>query len=258
MSDGEISTTRWKLLIEYDGEPFVGWQCQPNGFSVQEALEKAIHAYSGEHIKVTAAGRTDAGVHAEGQVVHMDMARPATPKTVRDAINAHLRPLPVAVREARIVDPSFHARFSAVNRSYRYRILNRPAPATWTRRQVWHVAAPLDVARMQQAAEVLVGHHDFTSFRDSECQAKSPWRTLDRLDVRRLGEEIEVWAEARSFLHHQVRNMVGTLTLVGKGRWEVDEVRRALEAKDRKAAGPTAPAYGLTFIHVGYEDAAPG
>jgi tRNA pseudouridine38-40 synthase len=244
---------RWKLTLEYDGGPFVGWQRQEAGLpSIQQALEDAIFAFSGEKVTVTTAGRTDAGVHAEGQVVHVDLTRDWTEKTVRDAINAHLRPNPIAVLRAEPVSDEFNARFSATLRAYRYTILNRHAPPTLEVGKVWHVVVPLDVEKMQIAARHLLGNHDFSSFRDADCQAKSPIRTLDRFDVERHGDKILFIAEARSFLHHQVRNIVGTLALVGRGRWQPDDVKRALEARDRTKAGPTAPPEGLVLTRVGY------
>ena len=244
--------TRYKLTIEYDGRPFVGWQRQSNGPSVQQAIEGAIFAFCGEEVRVQCAGRTDAGVHAMGQVAHVDLGRDPPADTLRDAVNSHLRPQPVAVRDAMVVSPDFDARRSAIRRSYRYRIVNRRAPLTLDAGRAWQVMRPLDGEAMHAAAQNLVGHHDFTSFRASECQAKSPVKTLDRLDVSRDGEEILIEAEARSFLHHQVRNMVGTLKLVGEGKWNAAEVSRALEARDRSAAGPTAPADGLYLMAVGY------
>ncbi|MBI1208603.1 MAG: tRNA pseudouridine(38-40) synthase TruA [Azospirillum sp.] len=245
--------TRWKLLLEYDGRPFVGWQRQDNGRSVQQTLEEAIAKFSGEIVTTFAAGRTDAGVHAFGQVVHFDLARTAGPETVRNAVNYHLRPLPVAVLTAEAVAEEFHARLSASGRRYLYRIVNRPAPLTLDAGRAWQVARRLDAAAMHEAAQHLVGHHDFTSFRASLCQAKSPVKTLDRLDVARYGEEIQITAEARSFLHHQVRNMVGTLERVGAGKWPVYRVAKALAACNRSAAGPTAPADGLYFVEARYD-----
>ncbi len=245
---------RYRLLLEYDGLGFAGWQRQRNGLGVQEVLERAIAAFSGERVEVVGAGRTDAGVHATGQVAHFDLSRWLPPERVMGAINAHVRPHPVAVLEARVVADDFHARFSAVERRYVYRILNRRAPPVLERGRVWHVIAPLSVARMQAAAELLVGRHDFSSFRAAECQARSPVKTLDRLWVRRVGEIVEVHAAARSFLHHQVRNMVGTLAEVGRGRRPVDWVREVLAARDRRAAGPTAPAEGLCLVAVRYAE----
>jgi tRNA pseudouridine38-40 synthase len=244
--------TRYKLTLEYDGGPFVGWQRQANGLSVQEALENAILAFCGERPNVFAAGRTDAGVHALGQVVHFDLAREAEPDTVRKALNFHLKPHPVSVLKAEPVDGEFHARFSARWRAYRYGILNRRSPLTIDRGHVWLVTVPLDGDAMQAGAQHLIGHHDFTSFRSSICQAASPMKTLDLLTVERRGEAIEIRAKARSFLHHQVRNMVGTLKLVGEGKWSPEDVAKALAAKNRSAAGPTAPPDGLYLTEVGY------
>jgi tRNA pseudouridine38-40 synthase len=244
---------RYKLILEYDGGPFRGWQRQANGPSVQAAVEAAVEAFCGERVTVVAAGRTDAGVHATGQVIHLDLGREAVPERLQEALNFHLRPAPVAVLRAEPVCPDFHARFSATRRTYRYLIVNRRAPLTLLRGRAWLVSRPLDAESMHEAAQLLVGHHDFTSFRGALCQAKSPVKTLDRLAVlRRRGEEIEVAAEARSFLHHQVRNMVGTLKLVGEGRWRIADVEAALAARDRAAAGPTAPAHGLYLTRVAY------
>lgn len=244
--------TRYKLTVEYDGTPFNGWQRQNNGLSVQEVLERAVSRFCGETITVTAAGRTDARVHATGQVVHLDLQRDFPADTVRDALNHHLKPHPVAVRASEIADPEFHARFSAVGRAYLYRIVNRRAPLVIDRDRAWWVPQALDAAAMQRGADHLLGRHDFSTFRASECQAKSPLKTLDALTVERHGEEIRVVTAARSFLHHQVRNMVGTLKLVGEGKWSPDDVLRALEARDRKAGGPTAPAMGLYLTTVRY------
>ncbi|HJU18140.1 MAG TPA: tRNA pseudouridine(38-40) synthase TruA [Stellaceae bacterium] len=245
---------RYKLTIEYDGAGLVGWQRQANGPSVQEALETAILRFCGEAVGVTGAGRTDAGVHALGQTAHFDLARTAPCDVVRNAVNFHLRPAAISVLAAEEVPGTFDARLSAILRVYRYRILNRRAPPALERGRVWHVRRPLNVAAMQEGARHLVGRHDFSSFRDSLCQAKSPVKTLDRLAVTRRGEEVEIMAEARSFLHHQVRNIAGTLQLVGLGRWRPDDVAHALAARDRRAGGPTAPAEGLTLIAVRYPD----
>ena len=244
--------TRWKLTLEYDGGPFVGWQRQENGPSVQAALERAVEAFSGEAITVHAAGRTDAGVHATGQVAHIDLAKETTADTVRDALNFHLKPDPVAVLSAEAAGDDFHARFSATMRHYRYRILNRRAPAALERGRVWHVGVPLDPAAMHAAAQRLIGKHDFTSFRAVACQADSPVKTLDALTVEAAGEEVQIYARARSFLHHQVRNIAGTLKLVGEGKWTGDDVAAALAARDRSRAGPTAPAEGLCLVRVDY------
>lgn len=244
--------TRFKLTIEYDGGAFVGWQRQDNGPSVQQTLEDAVVRFCGETVVVQGAGRTDAGVHALGQVAHLDLARPTPPDTLRDALNFHMKPAPVAVLAAEVVDDGFNARFSATARIYRYRIVNRRVPLVLDRGRAWWVPQPLDVAAMHAAAQRLVGHHDFTSFRATFCQAKSPVKTLDQLDVARHDSEIVVTARARSFLHHQVRNMVGTLKLVGEGKWRGEDVSAALAARDRTAAGPTAPAEGLYLVEVRY------
>jgi tRNA pseudouridine38-40 synthase len=245
--------TRFRLLLEYDGGPYVGWQRQDNGPSVQQALEDAVFAFCGERVTSVAAGRTDAGVHAQGQVVHLDIAKECSAETLRDAVNFHLKPHPIAVLIAAEAAPDFHARFSATGRRYLYRIVNRRAPLALARGRAWWVPVPLDAAAMQEAAQRLVGRHDFTSFRSSICQALSPVKTLDRLDVEREGEEIRIHAAARSFLHHQVRNMAGSLKLVGEGRWRADDLAAALAAKDRRAAGPTAPPEGLCLMEVRYD-----
>lgn len=243
---------RYKLTIEYDGTPFCGWQRQGNGMSVQAAVEQAILKFCQAEVTVVAAGRTDAGVHATGQVIHAELPKDFPADRVRDALNYHLKPHPVAVRAAEVVAEDFHARFSATGRAYLYRIVNRRAPLALDRDRAWWVPQALDADAMQRAAAVLVGHHDFTTFRASECQAKSPMKTLDVLDVSRRGEDITVVTAARSFLHHQVRNMVGTLKLVGEGKWTPDDVRAALAAKRREAGGPTAPACGLYLTGVRY------
>lgn len=243
---------RYRLTLEYDGSPFVGWQKQDNGPSVQAALEAAIEKFCGERPATVGAGRTDAGVHALAQVAHFDLTREWPAATVMNALNFHLQPDPIAVLEAEIVAPDFHARLSATRRHYLYRILNRRAPPTIDRDRVWAVPTLLDAVAMHAAAQTLVGAHDFTTFRAAMCQAKSPEKTLDALDVSRQGEEIRVVARARSFLHHQVRNMVGTLKLVGEGKWTADDVARALVARDRAAGGPTAPASGLYLTRVDY------
>jgi tRNA pseudouridine38-40 synthase len=243
---------RYKLTIEYDGAGFVGWQRQANGLSVQEALETAIARFSGESVAVTGAGRTDAGVHALGQTAHFDLVRAVPPEVVGNAINFHLRPASIGILAAEEVPDTFDARLSAVERIYRYRVLNRRAPPVLERGHVWHVRRPLDVAAMQQGARHLVGRHDFSSFRDSLCQAKSPVKTLDALTVGRRGEEVWIEARARSFLHRQVRAIAGTLQLVGLGRWRPDDVAEALAARDRRAGGPTAPAEGLYLVAVRY------
>lgn len=245
--------TRYKLTLEYDGTPFTGWQRQASSPSVQMALEDAVFAFCSERVTVFGAGRTDSGVHALGQVAHFDIARDTNTGTVRDALNYYLGDVPVAVLVVEVVGGDFDARRSASARVYRYRILNRRPPPVLEKNRVWWLPGFLDVAAMHVAAQVLVGHHDFTTFRAALCQAKSPCRTLDRLDVVREGAEIQIHAEARSFLHHQVRNMAGTLRLVGDGKWTADDVRRALRARDRSAAGATAPAAGLTLMEVRYD-----
>jgi tRNA pseudouridine38-40 synthase len=243
---------RFRITVEYDGRDFVGWQRQTNGPSVQQALEEAIRKFSGETVTLYAAGRTDSGVHALGQVAHFDLAKEADPETVRDAVNFHLRPAAIAVLDAADAPADFDARFSAKKRAYVYRITNRRAPLAIGRGLSWWVPTPLDAAAMNEAAQVLIGRHDFTTFRAQHCQAKSAVKTLDLLDVRRAGETIEVGARARSFLHHQVRNMVGALKLVGEGKWTAADVNKALEAKDRAAGGPTAPPDGLYLMEVVY------
>ena len=243
---------RYKLTIEYDGAGLVGWQRQANGLSVQEALETAFQRFCGQRLTVFGAGRTDAGVHALAQVAHVDLAREMDPDTVRSAINHHLRPHAISLLDVVPAPPGFDARLSARSRHYLYRILNRRAPAAVERGRVWHVAPPLDLEAMQRGARHLVGHHDFSTFRDSLCQAKSPIKTLDALELMRIGEEIHIAARARSFLHHQVRNMAGTLKLVGLGQWQPDDVARALAARDRRAGGPTAPAEGLALVAIDY------
>jgi tRNA pseudouridine38-40 synthase len=244
---------RYKLTIEYDGRPFVGWQVQDNGPSVQGVLAAAIAAFCGETVSVQGAGRTDAGVHALGQVGHVDLAKDWDEDTVRDALNAHLRPHPVAVLKAERVADTFDARFSAIRRHYRYRIISRRADLTFERGLAWRIGKPLDSAAMHAAAQRLVGQHDFTTFRHAECQAKSPVKTLDRLDVERSADEIDVTASARSFLHTQVRSMVGALALVGEGKWTADDVSVALAKRDRTACAPVAPPDGLYLTRVDYE-----
>jgi tRNA pseudouridine38-40 synthase len=243
---------RYRLTLEYDGTGLVGWQRQKNGISVQEVLEQAVERFCGASVTVHGAGRTDAGVHALGQVAHLDLPRAAEPQTIRNALNQHVRPASIAVLEVAAVPASFDARRSARGRVYLYRILNRRPPPTLERGRVWHVGPRLDEAAMQEAALLLLGRHDFTSFRDSLCQARSPVKTLDGLAVTRAGEEIRVEARARSFLHHQVRNMVGTLKLVGASKWRPEDVVRALAARDRRAGGPTAPPDGLYLVSVIY------
>jgi len=246
---------RWALLIEYDGSPFVGWQRQANGLSVQQILEEAAARLNrGIPAASIVAGRTDAGVHASGQVAQLDLPDGLTADKLRDALNYHMKPYPIVVVRAAEASPDWNARFSATGRSYCYRLLDRRARPALEQGRVWHVPHRLDEIAMHGAAQALLGRHDFTSFRAASCQANSPLRTLDRLDVTRSGDVVEVFAEARSFLHHQVRNMVGTLKLVGEGHWPVARVAAALAACDRAAAGPTAPPDGLCLTQVRYPD----
>ncbi|HWV95519.1 MAG TPA: tRNA pseudouridine(38-40) synthase TruA [Xanthobacteraceae bacterium] len=244
---------RYRLIIEYDGGPFRGWQIQENGPSIQGALENAVAAITGAPARVHGAGRTDAGVHALAQVAHVDIDKALPPGRFRDGLNAHLRPLPIGVLAADVVPETFEARFSAVRRHYRYRIINRRANLALEIGKAWRVPRRLDVDAMHAAAQHLLGKHDFTTFRDTECQAKSPEKTLDQLDVTRGGDVIEVVTSARSFLHSQVRSMVGSLVWVGEGRWSADDLRRALEARDRRACGPVAPPDGLYLMRVDYD-----
>lgn len=243
---------RYRLLLEYDGAPFCGWQRQADRLSVQQALEEAIAGFSGEAVTTQAAGRTDSGVHALGQVVHFDLAREWDPFRIREALNHHLKPHPVAVLEAAAVSAEFEARFSATARHYEYRILNRRARPALDVGRVWHVPVPLDADAMHAAAQLLLGRHDFTTFRAAECQANSPLRTLDVLSVSQQAEMIVVTAQARSFLHHQVRSMVGSLKLVGEGKWQPRDARTALDARDRSRCGPLAPPDGLYLTRVDY------
>jgi tRNA pseudouridine38-40 synthase len=243
---------RYKLTIEYDGAPFSGWQTQADRMTVQGVLTAGVEALTGEKVLVQGAGRTDAGVHARGQVAHVDLSKDWDADTVRDALNAHLRPHPVAVLAAERVADDFNARTSAVKRHYLYRIINRRTDLTFDVRLAWRVPRPLDAGAMHDAAQRLTGKHDFTTFRAAECQANSPVKTLDRLDVERTGDDVNVWASARSFLHHQVRSMVGTLVLVGVGEWSAGELGKALEVRDRSACGPVAPPDGLYLMKVDY------
>ena len=244
--------TRWKLTVEYDGGPFVGWQRQDNGPSVQEALERAIGRMTGAAATVHAAGRTDAGVHALAMSAHVDIARDVTPHRLREGINALVRPDPVSVLAVETVADDWHARFSCTGRRYLYRILNRQAPPALSRGKVWHIGHDVDVAAMAEAAGHLVGNHDFTTFRSVHCQAESPIKTLDALTVERVGAELHIRAAARSFLHHQVRSMVGCLAMVGRGQWRPDDVKSALDAADRAALGFNAPPQGLYFVEAVY------
>ncbi len=243
---------RYKLLIEYDGTPFVGWQIQPGALTVQGQLTGAIEAFAGEIVNVQGAGRTDTGVHARGQVAHVDLVKDWDTDTVRDALNAHLRPYPIAVLAAEKAPDSFNARTSAIQRHYLYRIGNRRPDLTLDVNRAWRVPRPLDVAAMHTAAQRLVGKHDFTTFRAAECQAKSPVKTLDRLDVERRGDEVLIHASARSFLHHQVRSMVGSLAMVGDGKWSAGDLAAALDARDRTRCGQVAPPDGLYLMRVDY------
>ncbi|GLQ53237.1 tRNA pseudouridine(38-40) synthase TruA [Devosia nitrariae] len=243
---------RYKLTLEYDGSPFKGWQRQADQPSVQQALEEAIARFSGETVVTQAAGRTDTGVHALGQIVHFDLEREWDPFRIREALNYHLRPAPVAVLEAEAVDETFEARFSATARHYEFRILNRRAPAALERHHVWHVPMPLDADAMHAAAQLILGKHDFSTFRAAECQSNSPVKTLDHFAVRRELDHLVITARARSFLHHQVRSMVGSLKLVGEGKWTPADFRAALDAADRSRCGPLAPPDGLYLTRVVY------
>ena len=243
---------RYRLTVEYDGRPYRGFQAQAELPSVQGSIERAVKAFCGEDIRLKAAGRTDTGVHATGQVVHIDLEKDWPARTVLQAINAHLVPEPIAILDAEVAVGDWHARFSAIERRYLYRILNREARPALDQGRVWHVKKPIDAGAMHAAAQALVGHHDFTTFRDMQCQAKSPLKTLDVADVRREGDNVLLVFTGRSFLHRQVRSMTGTLAEVGVGRWTAEDVKAALEAKDRTACGPVAPADGLYLTGVGY------
>ena len=243
---------RYKLTVDYDGRPFVGWQRQDNGPSVQAVIERAVLAFSGERVTIGGAGRTDSGVHATGQVAHLDLERDWPAATVLGALNFHCQPDPVAIRACQVMHEGFDARFSAIRRHYRFRLVNRVAPLTHDLGLAWHVKKPLDADAMHAASQVFVGHHDFTTFRHTRCQAKSPWKTLEAFSVRRDGENVIAECSSRSFLHNQVRSMVGTLRLVGEGRWGADEVAEALAARDREACGPVAPPDGLYLTQVDY------
>ena len=244
--------TRWRLTIEYDGGPFMGWQRQDHGPSVQQTLEEAVKRMTGEDAQLMAAGRTDAGVHALAMSAHVDIARSLTPHRLREGLNALVRPHPISVIEVETVADDWHARFSCVGRRYLYRVLNRRAPAALDHGRVWHIPVPLEVEAMREGAAHLVGRHDFTTFRSAQCQSDSPVKTLDRLEVSKVGEEIHIEAAARSFLHHQVRSMVGCLAMVGRGQWEPGDIEKALEARNRSALGFNAPPDGLYFVEAIY------
>ena len=246
--------TRWRLTVEYDGGPFMGWQRQDHGPSVQQALEAALQRMTGEQAVFTAAGRTDAGVHALAMATHVDVEKALTPHRLREGLNALVRPQPISVLDVAEVAEDWHARFSCTGRRYLYRILNRRAPPALDAGKVWHIAVPLDVEAMRRGAALLVGRHDFTTFRSVHCQSDSPVKTLDRLEVARRGEEIHVEAAARSFLHHQVRSMVGCLAMVGRGQWAAEDMGKALEARDRAALGLNAPPHGLYFVEAIYPE----
>ena len=244
--------TRWRLTIEYDGGPFMGWQRQDHGPSVQQTLEEALHRMTGELASVHAAGRTDAGVHALAMSAHVEIEKTLTEHRLREGVNALVRPHPVSVLSANHAPDDWHARFTCVGRRYLYRILNRRAPPALDRGRVWHIGVPLDLKAMAEGAAFLVGRHDFTTFRSAHCQSESPVKTLDRLDVNRIGDEIRIEAAARSFLHHQVRSMVGCLALVGRGQWKPSDIKAALDARDRSALGFNAPPDGLYFVEAVY------
>lgn len=243
---------RYRLTVEYDGRPYRGYQAQADLPSVQASIERAVKAFCGEDLRLQAAGRTDTGVHATGQVVHVDLAKDWKPDVVRDALNAHLVPEPISILDAAVAEEGWHARFSAVERRYLFRILNRRSPPGLDQGRVWHVKKLLDAAAMHEAAQALVGHHDFTTFRDLQCQAKSPMKTLDVARVSREGDEVRLAFASRSFLHRQVRSMTGSLVEVGVGRWTPADLKAALEARDRQACGPVAPPDGLYLTGVRY------
>ncbi len=247
--------TRWKLTIEYNGAPYCGWQRQDGQPSVQQHIEEAIFKFCQQEIRIQAAGRTDTGVHAAGQVAHFDLdygTRKLTGFDLAKALNAHLRPQPIAIIKAEIADPEFHARFHATNKLYRYRIINRTAPITTDQGFAWHFWKNLDVPAMHDTAQLLLGKHDFTTFRDSDCQAKSPVRTISRIAITRNGDEVIMECEGKSFLHHQVRNTIGTLVHVGEGKWTKDDFKSAFDAHDRTRGGITAPSDGLTLVRIDY------
>lgn len=244
--------TRWRLTVEYDGGPFMGWQRQDHGPSVQQTLEEALERMTGEQAVCHAAGRTDAGVHALAMSTHVDVMKSLTPHRLREGLNALMRPHPVSVLDIAEVSDDWHARFSCVGRRYLYRILARRAPPALDAGRVWHIAVPLDLEAMREGSRYLIGRHDFTTFRSAQCQSDSPVKTLDSLKVSHVGEEIHVNAAARSFLHHQVRSMVGCLAMVGRGQWQSVDIRKALEARDRGALGFNAPPHGLYFLEAVY------
>ena len=246
--------TRWRLTIEYDGGPFMGWQRQDHGPSVQQTLEDALQRMTGEESAVMAAGRTDAGVHALAMSAHVDVERELTPHRLREGLNALVRPHPISVLDVSQVAEDWHARFSCVGRRYLYRILNRRGPPSLDTGKVWHVALQLDVDAMNEGARHLIGRHDFTTFRSAQCQSDSPVKTLDRLEVTKASDEIRIIAAARSFLHHQVRSMVGCLAMVGRGQWQPGDIRKSLEARDRASLGYNAPPQGLYFVEAVYPD----
>jgi len=246
--------TRWRLTVEYDGGPFMGWQRQDHGPSVQQTLEEALQRMTGEETSVAAAGRTDAGVHALAMSAHIDLTRELTAHRLREGLNALVRPQPISVLQVEQVADDWHARFSCVGRRYLYRILSRRAPPALDAGRVWHIAVPLDVDAMGEGAAHLVGRHDFTTFRSAHCQSDSPVKSLDDLEVSRVGQEVHVSAAARSFLHHQVRSMVGCLAMVGRGQWRPDDIGKALDARDRAALGFNAPPHGLYFVEAVYPE----
>ena len=245
--------TRWKLTIEYHGGPYCGWQRQDGQPSVQQEIEEAIQKFSQQEVRIQGAGRTDTGVHALGQVAHFDLEyRPISGFDIAKAINAHLKPQPIVILKAEEAHPEFHARFHATNKLYRYKIINRSTPLGIDQGLAWQVWRPLDADAMHDAAQLMLGQHDFTTFRDSECQAKTPVRTLDRIELKRDGDAVIMEVEAKSFLHHQVRNTIGTLILVGEGKWTKADFKKAFEAKDRTKGGITAPPDGLYLVRIDY------
>ncbi len=243
---------RYKLIVEYDGGEFVGWQRQDNGVSIQESIENAVTAFCAEKVTVHSAGRTDAGVHAVAMAAHIELENDQPPDTIRDAVNFHLRPARIALLSVERVPDDFHARFSCKGRAYEYRIVNRRTPLVLDRGRAWRVATPLNAEVMDAAAQVFVGRHDFTTFRSSKCQSASPVKSVDKISVSRLGEDIFIRCEAKSFLHNQIRSFAGSLVEVGKGKWRMQDLRAALEAKDRSACGPVAPGEGLYFLRAEY------